>query len=493
MNFPIPINSCYFIDNDGDPLQGQFEPESPRHAGGVRILRTPGAGFDFTFNWWLYTLGPSFGDFGPRRIPPEGEHFRRFGVNIGYPPGDRNKYYVMSQPEFDYNQIFTARDNTPSGWMPPPEDAADLAGGADCVVLMSSGPFNLDPGFETSFTIAWLCGENVHNDPTNFEDNFNPYFPYSYLYNLDFSDFALNSLWASWIYDNPGYDTDGDGFMGEYKIICIDSLTDDDGAIICLEKDTIYYTGDGVPDFRAATPPPPPMVRILPGIDRYNHGYLKVRWNGLKSETTPDIFTGDLDFEGYRLKLSLSPNRSDFAPLSSYDLEDYNRYCWSDERNRWLLPESPFTIDRLRELYGEIFDPLLHDIDNFMAVQTGGVDSFYYFEQQDWNNSILTDSSKIFKRFPDEQFPSTLSADSARIHYPEELTDEGYFKYFEYEYLISDLLVSREYFVAVTAFDYGSAGLGLSALETNPLTNMVAAYAQYDAATVEREGLNVIG
>ena len=67
------------------------------------------------------------------------------------------------------------------------------------------------------------------------------------------------------------------------------------------------------------------------------------------------------------------------------------------------------------------------------------------------------------------------------------MTEDGYLKYFEYEYVLRDLLPSRLYFVSVTAFDYGSPGHGLKALETNPTINAVGAYPQNAVALVEEE------
>jgi hypothetical protein len=150
-------------------------------------------------------------------------------------------------------------------------------------------------------------------------------------------------------------------------------------------------------------------------------------------------------------------------------------------------------LDSLQKLYGQNFDPLIYDIDNPLFV-TGdqGLDTSYYFSRQDWNISDLTDSMKIHKRFPDQPFPSTLNPDTAAIYYPDELTELGEFKYFEYEYILRNLLPSQLYYVAVTAFDYGSPGHGLGALETKPSANMVAEYPQNSAGAAEEKGLNVI-
>jgi hypothetical protein len=53
-------------------------------------------------------------------------------------------------------------------------------------------------------------------------------------------------------------------------------------------------------------------------------------------------------------------------------------------------------------------------------------------------------------------------------------------------------LPSQLYYVAVTAFDFGSPASGLTSLETSPTTNAVAEYAQNRTGKVEAEGLNVV-
>ena len=92
-------------------------------------------------------------------------------------------------------------------------------------------------------TFALIAGEDFHTDPRNFQAFFQPSDPQPWLDNLSLDDFALNALWAGWVYDTPGFDTDGDGYRGKYRVI---------------DGDTAFYTGDGVPDYQGPPPPPPP-------------------------------------------------------------------------------------------------------------------------------------------------------------------------------------------------------------------------------------------
>jgi hypothetical protein len=50
---------------------------------------------------------------------------------------------------------------------------------------------------------------------------------------------------------------------------------------------------------------------------------------------------------------------------------------------------------------------------------------------------------------------------------------------------VEDILPTVPYYVAVTAFDFGSPGAGLSALESDPLNNFVVEYPLLSADTVE--------
>jgi hypothetical protein len=104
----------------------------------------------------------------------------------------------------------------------------------------------------------------------------------------------------------------------------------------------------------------------------------------------------------------------------------------------------------------------------------------------------LSNPDGIHKVYPDESPPTTTLLDSARLYYPEELTDDGlFFKYYEYEFVFSHLLPGQLYYIGVTAFDYGSPG-ELTSLETLPFRNYVAEYAANTNTVIEQQGLDVI-
>ncbi|HOP08148.1 MAG TPA: hypothetical protein PLF13_12740 [candidate division Zixibacteria bacterium] len=482
------VSIAWIADNDGD-LTRVFDDGSMHPCPNVtatRIVRTPAESLDVSFNWWIGN-GNAALDFGPRERAGVGRRkdawrdFRTGG--LGTPEGDGNKYYQLSNREFDYNQVFTASiQPNDTLWMYPDQDqAADFADGYDARYLLSFGPFEIEPGQTLPISFAYVAGENLHTIPDNAE-RFLPQAPESYLANLDFSDLATNAQWASWIYDNPGVDSDGDGDSGSLRICCDSSLGE---GPVC---DTFWYEGDGIPDFRGAAPPPAPKF----WVERPEAGVLRVRFNGFNSETTRDVFSGEMDFEGYRIYMARDVRATSYSVVASYDREDYNKFVYVASENAYQLLEHPFTIDELRCLYGEscydsTFDPLSYRISR-PYVHPNFPESLFYFTPQDYNVSepgITTDIVKVYAKIDEPTVDNPAQADS------NELTDDGYFKYYEYEFYIRDYLPTVPYLINVTAFDYGSPESGLASLETSVTDGAVSVmpYASYDS--VVSQGLEV--
>ncbi len=519
--FQLKRTSCEFTDdveifwasdNDGNPVAGSdfFDASAPTSATGIKILRTPDTAHRVNYNWWDDS-GAGLLDWGPRKAATADRPFRDLGGHLGSPIGDRNRYSVMTNGEFDYDVMFSALDHTADGWLPPPAHAVTLANAPGFgnhnhhFHLISVGPFILRPGESAPFTFAYAAGEGFHNQTDNL---LNPLDPIPFREKLNFRDLVKNISWASWVYDNPGIDTDGDDYSGEYRI-CVnsegiivdttivsidttfippDTILDTvfmiDSTFGVTSADTIFFTGDGVPDFRAATPPPAPAVRFTP-----SNGRILIEWNGLRSENTPDIFSKQLDFEGYRVYLGVSQSRTGMAIQSSYDIEDFTQFYFNPRgggTGRWEILREPFSLVELQDAYAagsRDYDPLLNGLDN--PIRIG--DSLFYFISQDWNQSNLRDTLAIHKAFPNEPYPHTLIIDSA---FTSELTSDGRFKYFEYRYLADNLLPSVKYFVSVTAFDFGSQEASLPFLETNPVTSAEEVFALDRIG--QSDGLDVI-
>lgn len=469
------VNIAFTADNDGDPENGKWDNRSALGVVGAKVIRTPSDSLKYSYNWWIMNYGDAARDFGPRRQASEGDPFRPLRNRLGTPTGDANKYYVLSHEEFDYDLMFTAIDQSSRGWLQPPTFARDFAQGYDARYLLSFGPFKINPGQRLPISFSWVGGEDLHQGPDDFEKYFNPLDPDKYYSKLNFNNLAVNAKWASWVYDNPGLDTDGDGYSGKFRV---------------CEDETLFYEGDGVPDFQGASPPPAPLFRIIPAV-----GNLTIRFNGAETENSEDVFSRLKDFEGYRVYIGRDQRESSYSIIATYDIEDYNKYIYeididttfrmnsngdtvgfsiSTIQSDVILKDPPFTIDSLRCLYGDScqdasFNPLKYTQVN--PFELG--DSLFYFEPQDFNSSIPGINTNIKRRFPEQPFPTNINPQLANL---DELTEEGLLKYYEYELLIDNLLPTVEYWVNVTAFDFGSPVADLASLETSVTFNAQTVY-----------------
>lgn len=261
------INTAWIADNDGrhQDVSSGADFEAPAVTG-VRVVRAPNPKLRTSFNWWV-SHGDSDLDFGPSWIDdgaPAG-----WTDIYGTPMGDVKKYFVLSNREFDYDQVNVNNatyiaDNPQQfldrwdptivleehDWKIPgtegtPEDLLnDLANGYDTRYLLSWGPlgifdhideagnriYRLNPGEKFSMTIAFVAGDNFHdvNNPQPTDDPINPEL-------FNFSSLRYNADWAARVYDNPMIDTPTEDW-GEDGI----PGTGDFG-----EGDGILDTGDG--------------------------------------------------------------------------------------------------------------------------------------------------------------------------------------------------------------------------------------------------------
>jgi hypothetical protein len=466
------INLAYTMDADGDPVNETFDYRSPLGAVGIAILDVPSEFARLSNNWLVYD--PQFKGgrwWQPQRRPPPGVRIRDLTEGgIGWPITDATLFYIMANGELDYDQVTAAVDHSHSGWLPAAPSSDITATGKFSNTILSSGPFSLGRGQELVFAVAVVAGDSVHHDPTAHETLFDPKYPGPFYNQLDFSNLAENAMWAKWVYDNPGVDSDGDGYFGEFRM---------------CEGDTFWYQGDGVPDFRADVPPPAPEVRIIPSI-----GKLVIRWNGYYSETNVDPFTRIKDFEGYRVYVGLDSRKSSLSLLSSWDYENYNRYTYAQYASgayKWVGRELPFTLDSLKVIYQDPnFDPLLHTRENPLKYN----DTLYYFTKQDYNISDTRNQGEIHKVYPDAPKPP----DDTALWTEDDLTyehGEPLPKYYEYDYIYDGLPATLSYFVGVTAFDFGFARGGIPSKESNVLNNLIESYAQSSVEDVEEQQLDV--
>ncbi len=470
------VNLAWTSDNDGDPIDGEFTDkifpgiglsDSRRKSGknvtGIKFLGNPDIS-RISYNWWVHNHSDPGFDYGPRHR----KEFRDFRTGgLGTPLGDVNRYHILSNGEIDYVQAYnSAILQIDPVWIYPPQYfAINIATGTDVRYVLSIGPYTLYPGASISIPFAYVAGENFHTDPDNLVNL--PDDPDAYYDNINFTDFTKNAQWAERIYDNPGFDTDGDGYAGDFRVCVLDSINTESGWVATIAE-TTYYRGDGIPDWRAAAPPPALKFWLTPTVNGVH-----VRFNGSRSETEKDFLTQIVDFEGYHIWLGRDDRESSYSLVAGYDRENFDKFVWNPTIQpypNFELENIPFSLDELRCLYARSVDKC-NDMSFNPLDYTRGTpyylpdfsDSIFYFMPHNFNASQLGLNSPIQKRFPDEPIPP-LNIDSLT---QDNYTTDGYLKYYEYEFTIDNLLPTVPYWVNVTVFDFGSPEAGLSPLETS--------------------------
>jgi hypothetical protein len=215
------VNIAWIADNDGHGRAGEvtWSEFSPRSVLGMKVLHTPNPDLQISYNWWVSYYAGYPRDWGPwiatnldvwESMNPYGSGSLFPGGGLGTPGGDVSKYFIMSNQEFDYDQLFacTWPEGNPE-WLGPSPECDDLADGYDTRFLLSFGPFDqIAPGDSLTFAVAYVIGENLHVDPLNWQHSTTPEEVHA---NLDFVDLVHNALAAESLYhdlilnDPPGF------------------------------------------------------------------------------------------------------------------------------------------------------------------------------------------------------------------------------------------------------------------------------------------------
>jgi hypothetical protein len=480
------FNSVLMMDNDGDPQGGVFDWTSVPDAVAMSLLRSPSKELGVSFNWWAYSSDPSL-DWGPVKRSSTME-FPRGG--LGHPLGDRSLYQMLANGEVDYPQMETAIDQGGNGWLPPPHDpsrAIDIANGNLVEFILGVGPLTLTADSSVTFAMAITGGRDLHVQPTDFGQYFDAMRPENYRQRVNVTDLLRNVQWAKWTYDNPGVDTDGDGYAGEW---------------ILRGGDTVYYRGDGVPDIRAALPPRTTALSVA----TRSHS-IAIHWNGYRTETEKDVFTQRPDFEGYRVYMSRTSRDDEWSFVAQRDLVNYARYTWNAGRSRWEFKDPPFSLDSMRILYDALCDTaygfLFHpdsfsmpSLDrallevHFDPIHPEKVDSIYrYFAPYEANHSpddlsldMAAEAGVDITGVIRKLYPQVSPTDTS---YREDGT--LYLPYYEYEYVAKDLQLAEPVFISVTAFDNGDPASGLEPLESAKSVTAKEVWPINDADVVKSE------
>jgi hypothetical protein len=196
-------NIAWIADDDGlHPDTACPGADPALSVAGVRAISLPQE--RTSYQWWLVSPTWSPHDTTDPSDPP------------GSPRGDSTKYVFMSGGRIDPDQVCDGLEYPPG---------RDSIGDNRC--LLSFGPHQLAFGETLEVVWAFLGGERFHDGHGWCE--------------WDFADLIMNGNRAYAVYDNPGIDTDGDGYYGDYMVV---------------GGDTLYVAGDGVPDYRECDSPP---------------------------------------------------------------------------------------------------------------------------------------------------------------------------------------------------------------------------------------------
>jgi hypothetical protein len=208
------VNIAWAADNDGWVDYNSELQWAVLNVFGVKILEVSNPDVDLSYNWWISNINGLPNDWGPWKIVNQSRWAQdncyapgdSFFPNhaLGTPDGDCSKYFMMSNGEVDYDQVYTCvwQSNHPEeGWLAPNESCNDFANGSDTKFLLSLGPFpQVLPGDSLSLSFAYLMGEGFHTDPDN-GDNL-PANPDTFYAHLDFTDLVQKGMIAQQLYDS---------------------------------------------------------------------------------------------------------------------------------------------------------------------------------------------------------------------------------------------------------------------------------------------------
>ncbi|HEX04070.1 MAG TPA: hypothetical protein ENH10_02805, partial [Bacteroidetes bacterium] len=513
----LTINTAWIADNDGRPQNVSSGASfTCPDITGSRIVRAPNPKLRTSFNWWISNGDdPVNLDFGPSWDDDESNWTDRLGT----PVTDADKYEVLSNREFDYDQIYVddpgyIADNPQifrdrfdpdvileeHAWKQPAvSNAGDLADGYDTRYLISWGPlgiydftdesgnqiYRLNPGESFSMTMAYVAGANFHdrNNPQVSNTNIDPE-------KFNFADFQYNADWAAKVYDNPMVDT----YMqpGSWK-----ALSEDDGGVqddwfgedvgtdrvyLPLERigeevtfwnpaddvwETLTYNGpdedgsemDGRLQPEEDTAPRPPLFDYTFGNNLFDQGDGVPDFQGPPPPPTPDL-TYRTEGRDMILQWSSFPSEDpeyEDAFSRQQDFEGYRVYVSNSGQETEFSFLAEF--DNIDYTYYTDNDSLL--------------DSVYYQDEIDAAGWIPWVTHKEFGDIVGTLRPVGLNMGLESNNQLSSWMEDGARQY-EYRINNTNPMIPRYY--AVTAYDYGDYRSG-----TEPLESAKSANATYAA------------
>jgi hypothetical protein len=422
---------------------------------------------------------------------------------------------MMTNGEIDYDEVYSGISQTSRGWSPPPAQewlASDYSNGGDCRMVLSYGPFDpIQPGDSVPFTVAFVAGGRVHTDPGNYDYRFNMNNPADYLDHLDFNDLIRNARWADWIFDNPGIDSDpsdGNNYAGKcYLIDCVTAdtlgydttITGDppETTIVAIALmsgcDSVFYKGDGIPDFNGPHAPPGPEFQVIT-----KPGEVTLRWDGSYTETERDPVSAKRDFEGYRVYSGRVNQDEQYSLITSWDKNDFKRVAYMPADNNWKTISDPYNEEQWRVLMDDTsFSPAKYPVPDFTtAYRDLAYDTI-------WNrNGAIADiiSRDRYSYWAAEagNLGNTYWAGGKietnliqRIGERDTVIAGEALTYGVYEFILKNLQSSVPMYFGVTTFDYGDYQNNLESLESTPATNSQYTQPIYSSNIVVDSALKV--
>ena len=196
---------AYIMDNNGDPATDDgyaWDDESIRGAFGFKLIDAYPPASDTSFNWWMRTTDAGF-DWGPRYIGDSSQPLYVFeSGGDGQPTTDRDRYYMLSNSEIDYDFLWMTFMRDDPNWLAAPAASLQLSHGYDARLLYSFGEYDMMPGDTVKFVFALVYGEDVHVDPDDFTNYFDNEVPEKLYYQFDFSDLDNNAAAAKALYES---------------------------------------------------------------------------------------------------------------------------------------------------------------------------------------------------------------------------------------------------------------------------------------------------
>ncbi len=159
----------YFIDNDGELSASNCTEERASGVMALKTMTTYPPVSDTNFNWWTNLSR----DYAPQKKGTVEFPYRELSnAAYGTPQGDTNRYYVMSKPEWDFDQYATKSTiQNDSSWVTADDSILTaISQGSTPNSLLSLGPINLLPDSSIRTVFAIIGADLVHLNKNNFQN-----------------------------------------------------------------------------------------------------------------------------------------------------------------------------------------------------------------------------------------------------------------------------------------------------------------------------------